>query len=92
MEQASIFIEKLASTGENVLLNFDNFLTVDDIIKGRKDICFKWHITSSLIVDDIIKGRKDICFKWHITSSLWMTSSKDVRTFVLNGILLPHCG
>ena len=48
MEQASIFIEKLASTGENVLLNFDNFLTVDDVIKGRKDSCFKWHIVEFL--------------------------------------------
>ena len=36
VEQANTFIDKLASTGENVLLNFDNFLTVDDIIKGRK--------------------------------------------------------
>jgi len=51
MEQASIFIEKLASTGENVLLNFDNFLTVDDVIKGRKDICFKWHIVEYFIMD-----------------------------------------
>ncbi|KAI0222951.1 DUF4456 domain-containing protein [Lamellibrachia satsuma] len=35
VEQASVFIDKLASTGENMLLNFDNFLTVDDVIKGR---------------------------------------------------------
>ena len=36
VEQARVFIDNLASTGENMLLNFDNFLTVDDVIKGRK--------------------------------------------------------
>ena len=38
MEQARVFIDNLASTGENMLLNFDNFLTVDDVIKGRKSV------------------------------------------------------
>ena len=38
VEQARVFIDNLASTGENMLLNFDNFLTVDDVIKGRKSV------------------------------------------------------
>ena len=44
MEQARVFIDNLASTGENMLLNFDNFLTVDDVIKGRKSVrVFYWY-------------------------------------------------
>jgi len=30
------------------------FLTVDDIIKGRKDICFKWHIVEFFYYECII--------------------------------------
>ena len=35
-EQGQKFIEQLARTSEKLLLQFDNMLTVDDIIKGSK--------------------------------------------------------